>query len=92
MATTQGRSSSSATSSPEDAARRRSFGRLNEQVFIDGPVTEAMMGRVLERLARAAARRPTVVLGIVLALAVVGGALATGLQPDTNSDTFISRS
>ena len=51
-----------------------------------------MMGRVLERLARAAASRPAVTLGIVLALAVGGGALALRLQPNTNSDTFVSRS
>ena len=51
-----------------------------------------MMGRLLERLARAAASRPAVTLGIVVALALGGGALALGLQPNTNSDTFVSRS
>jgi len=51
-----------------------------------------MMGRVLERLARAAASRPAVTLGIVVALALCGGALALRLQPNTNSDTFVSRS
>jgi predicted RND superfamily exporter protein len=51
-----------------------------------------MMGRVLERLARAAASRPAVTLGVVLALALGGGALALRLQPNTNSDTFVSRS
>jgi uncharacterized protein len=51
-----------------------------------------MMGRVLERLARAAASRPAVTLGVVLALALGGGALALRLRPNTNSDTFVSRS
>ncbi|MBV9002410.1 MAG: hypothetical protein JO304_25365, partial [Solirubrobacterales bacterium] len=50
------------------------------------------MARALERLARAAARRPAVTLGIVLALGLAGGVLALGLQPDTGSDTFVSRS
>ena len=47
---------------------------------------------MLERLARAAASRPAVTLGIVLALALGGGALALRLQPNTSSDTFVSRS
>jgi predicted RND superfamily exporter protein len=51
-----------------------------------------MMGRVLERLARAAASKPAVTVGIVLALALGGGALALRLQSNTNSDTFVSRS
>jgi predicted RND superfamily exporter protein len=51
-----------------------------------------MIGRMLERLARAAASKPAVTLGIVLALAVGGGALALRLQPNTSSDTFVSRS
>ncbi len=51
-----------------------------------------MMGRVLERLARAAASRPAVTLGIVLALALGGGALALRLQPNTSSDTFVNSS
>jgi uncharacterized protein len=51
-----------------------------------------MMGRALERLARAAASRPAVTLGVVLALALGGGALALRLRPNTNSDTFVSRS
>ena len=41
-----------------------------------------MMAEVLERLARAAARRPAVTLGIVLALALVGGALALRLDAE----------
>ncbi len=51
-----------------------------------------MIGRVLERLARAAASRPAVTLGVVVALALGGGALALRLQPNTNSNTFVSRS
>ena len=53
---------------------------------------DAMMGQSLERLARAAASRPAVTLGVVLALALAGGALALRLEPNTNSDTFVSRS
>ena len=51
-----------------------------------------MIGRVLQRLARAAASRPAVTLGIVLALALCGGALALRLQPNTSSDTFVNSS
>jgi hydrophobe/amphiphile efflux-3 (HAE3) family protein len=51
-----------------------------------------MMGRMLERLARAAAKRPAVTLGVVLALALCGGALALRLQPNTSSDTFVNGS
>src|SRR5437762_7804515 len=50
------------------------------------------MVRTLERLARAVAGRPAVTLGVVLALALAGGALALGLQPNTGSDTFVSPS
>src|SRR5437763_3371820 len=46
----------------------------------------------LERLARAAAGRPALTLGIVLALALGGGALALGLRPSVGSHTFVSRS
>src|SRR5437660_5867920 len=52
----------------------------------------AMRVRTLERLVRAAAGRPAVTLGLVLALALGGGALALRLQPNTGSDTFVSRS
>src|ERR1700752_3839363 len=51
-----------------------------------------MRVRTLERLVRAVARRPAVTLGIVLALALGGGALALRLTPNTNTDTFVSRS
>src|ERR1700733_14320712 len=51
-----------------------------------------MMGRVLQRLARAAARRPAVTLGLVVALALCGGVLALRLQPNTSSDTFVNSS
>jgi hydrophobe/amphiphile efflux-3 (HAE3) family protein len=46
--------------------------------------------RTLEWLIRAAAGRPAVTLGIVLALALGGGVLALRLQPNTGSDTFVS--
>ncbi len=46
----------------------------------------------LERLARSAAGRPVLTLGVVLALALGGGALALGLQPNAGSDTLVSRS
>ncbi len=45
-----------------------------------------------EALANAAARRPVLTLGIVLALALGGGLLALGLKPDAGSDTFVSSS
>jgi hydrophobe/amphiphile efflux-3 (HAE3) family protein len=45
-----------------------------------------------ERLARAAAGRPVLTLGVVLALALAGGALALSLKPNAGSDTFVSRS
>jgi hydrophobe/amphiphile efflux-3 (HAE3) family protein len=45
-----------------------------------------------ERLARAAAGRPFLTLGVVLALAIGGGLLALGLKPDASSSTFVSSS
>ena len=45
-----------------------------------------------ERLASAAARRPVLTLGIVLALALGGGLLALGLEPDAGTGTFVSSS
>jgi hydrophobe/amphiphile efflux-3 (HAE3) family protein len=45
-----------------------------------------------ERLARAAASRPFLTLGVVLALAIGGGLLALGLRPDASSSTFVSAS
>jgi hydrophobe/amphiphile efflux-3 (HAE3) family protein len=45
-----------------------------------------------ERLASAAARKPVLTLGIVAALALAGGLLALGLQPDAGTDTFVSGS
>ena len=47
---------------------------------------------MLERLVRAAAGRPAVTLGLVLALALAGGALALRLAPNTATDTFVGRS
>jgi len=46
----------------------------------------------MERLVRAAARRPLVTLAIVLALALAGAALSLGLSPSTDPGTFVSRS
>jgi uncharacterized protein len=46
----------------------------------------------LERLAGAAARRPLLTLGIVVALAVAGGLLALGLSTDTSDSAFVSSS
>jgi hypothetical protein len=45
-----------------------------------------------ERLARAAASRPFLTLGVVLTLAIGGGLLALGLRPDASSSTFVSSS
>ena len=45
-----------------------------------------------EGLASAAARRPALTLGIVLALAVGGGLLALRLEPDASTGTFVSSS
>src|SRR5579859_7225605 len=45
-----------------------------------------------ERLAGAAARRPVLTIGIVLALALGGGLLSLGLKPSAGTDTFVSKS
>jgi uncharacterized protein len=45
-----------------------------------------------ERLAGAAARRPVLTVGIVLALALAGGVLSLGLKPSAGTDTFVSKS
>jgi hydrophobe/amphiphile efflux-3 (HAE3) family protein len=45
----------------------------------------------LERLATGAAGRPGLTLAVVLVLALAGGALALGLQPNAGSDTFVGR-
>ena len=47
---------------------------------------------MFERLCGAAARRPLLTVGIVLALAVGGGMLALGLRPSAGIDTFVSSS
>jgi uncharacterized protein len=44
------------------------------------------------RVARAAAGRPFLTLGLVLALALAGGALALSLKPNAGSDTFVDAS
>jgi hydrophobe/amphiphile efflux-3 (HAE3) family protein len=51
-----------------------------------------MKARTFERLCGAAARRPILTIGIVLALAVGGGLLALGLKPSAGIDTFVSSS
>src|ERR1700759_3078001 len=51
-----------------------------------------MRARTFERLCGAAARRPILTVGIVLALAVGGGLLALGLKPSAGVDTFVSSS
>src|SRR5947209_7395561 len=45
-----------------------------------------------EGLAGAAARRPLLTLGVVIALALAGGLLALGMQPNAGADTFVSSS
>src|SRR5947209_13816587 len=50
------------------------------------------MTQRLHQLILGAARRPFLTLGIVGALAIIGAALATGLEPNAGSDTFVSRS
>src|SRR5438132_1567324 len=44
------------------------------------------------RVARAAAGRPFLTLGLLLALALAGGVLALSLQPNAGSDTFLNAS
>jgi len=51
-----------------------------------------MRARVFERLCGAAARRPILTVGIVVALALGGGLLALGLRPSAGIDTFVSSS
>jgi hydrophobe/amphiphile efflux-3 (HAE3) family protein len=51
--------------------------------------------RIKERiqgLASASAKRPILAVGIVVALAVAGGLLALGLEPNAGTDTFVSKS
>src|ERR1700756_5413864 len=51
-----------------------------------------MKAKLFERLSGAAARRPILAIGIVLALAIGGGLLALGLKPSAGIDTFVSAS
>ena len=51
-----------------------------------------MTAKRFERLSGAAARRPILTIGIVLALALAGGLLALGLKPSAGIDTFVSSS
>ena len=50
------------------------------------------MRQRFERVARAAAGRPFVTLGLLVALALAGGGLARSLRPNAGSDTFVSSS
>ena len=49
-------------------------------------------GERFERFAGAAARRPALTVGILLALALGGGLLSLGLKPSAGTDTFVSKS
>jgi hydrophobe/amphiphile efflux-3 (HAE3) family protein len=49
-------------------------------------------GQRFERFAGAAARRPVLTVGILLALALAGGLLSLGLKPSAGTDTFVSKS
>ncbi|MGZ4192407.1 MAG: MMPL family transporter [Solirubrobacteraceae bacterium] len=51
-----------------------------------------MKATTFERLCGAAARRPILTVGIVMALALGGGLLALGLKPSAGIDTFVSSS
>ncbi len=51
-----------------------------------------MLTRILGAVMSLAARRPVVVAGAMLVLAVLGGIGALGLKPTSADDTFISRS
>src|ERR1700739_200615 len=51
-----------------------------------------MKAKLFERLSGAAARRPILAIGIVVALAIGGGLLALGLKPSAGIDTFVSAS
>jgi hydrophobe/amphiphile efflux-3 (HAE3) family protein len=51
-----------------------------------------MTSKWFERLCGAAARRPVLTIGLVLALALGGGLLALGLRPSAGIDTFVSSS
>ena len=46
----------------------------------------------IEGLAKLAARRPAITIATVLAVAIVGAALALALKPSAGTDTFVSRS
>jgi hydrophobe/amphiphile efflux-3 (HAE3) family protein len=50
------------------------------------------MAPIFERISGAAARRPVLVVAIVLAMAIAGGILALGLKPSAGTDTFVNRS
>src|SRR5690349_1917235 len=47
--------------------------------------------RVLERIVRAATRRPLVTVAVVALLALGGGLAALRLEPDAGTDTLVSK-
>jgi predicted RND superfamily exporter protein len=50
------------------------------------------MAAIFERISGAAARRPVLVVSIVLALAIAGAILSLGLKPSAGTGTFVNRS
>lgn len=50
------------------------------------------MAAIFERISGAAARRPILMVAIVLVMALAGGILALGLRPSAGIDTFVSGS
>ena len=55
-------------------------------------MTPGVLPRVLHAVMSLSARRPLAVGGLVLALAVAGSIAASGLQPTSSDDTYVSRS
>ncbi len=51
-----------------------------------------MTSRLLSTMAAGAARRPLLVVGVALVLGLGGAALALGLHPSAEADTFVGRS
>jgi predicted RND superfamily exporter protein len=50
------------------------------------------MAAIFERISGVAARRPGLLVAIVLAMAIAGGTLALGLKPSAGTETFVNRS
>ncbi|MCW3000301.1 MAG: superfamily protein-like exporter, partial [Solirubrobacterales bacterium] len=62
------------------------------RAWAHGSIVCIVLTRVLGAVMSLAARRPLAVGGVVVALALLGGGAALGLQPTSADDTFISRS